>query len=147
MNFQNRKYPLLLIAVLIIALSSCQKRETIEVRLCPEDESYEAALEWCYFDVGTWWVYEEENTGVRDSIYVYYAMNWGPKTETFEYFSHSAYDGFDYRYYMYESWESTSNVEFCIVRRLYRAKTQPGNPIGYGVIANFPPLLYDFQVI
>ena len=125
-----------------ILLVTCDKEEE-EPETCHYDESYQAMLDWIYFEEGTWWVYEEENSGDIDSVYVYESLLSGTEQEAFEYWSHSEYEGYDIGYYYSVEWLSESNVSNCNVRRLFRVKSNPGDYIGEGVVANFPVILNE----
>ena len=68
----NYKHILLALAVPALLLSCKNKKPTESYceKNPSECETVSAAKEFFYFNIGSWWVYEEETTHERDSIYV-----------------------------------------------------------------------------
>jgi hypothetical protein len=66
----NTRQILLLIFICFSLMgSSCCNKDEAPIVYIPLDTTF---LSYCAFPVGSWWVYEEQNTGQRDSFYVAY---------------------------------------------------------------------------
>jgi hypothetical protein len=71
------KYFLVLVCTylfVLFALSSCDKRTygSADDDYCPDDNNaFEDMKAWYYFKEGTYWIYEEQNTGQLDTVIVY----------------------------------------------------------------------------
>lgn len=63
---------ILIILITIIVAISCRKDDSLHhCQQFPEDCVDVREVKNCfYFNHGSWWVYEEENSGKRDSVYV-----------------------------------------------------------------------------
>jgi hypothetical protein len=63
---------LALLLLLILVVPACKKDKTPCVTDCPESncEDIQCVKDYFAFKVGSWWVYEEETSGERDSVYV-----------------------------------------------------------------------------
>ncbi len=83
-----------------------------------------------YFKVGSWWVYEEENSGLRDSVYVTSAVE-NPSNYDFDVEVYSTYQDYTYRYwpeYDIISSECPENGNICAdCLNVIRSKYKPGN--------------------
>jgi hypothetical protein len=80
-----------------------------------------------YFTEGTWWVYEEETSGERDSVYVTSAVNdlesYQFRTETY-----STYNEYEYNYWSFGGVKDDGFVEKEGNSLLVKlAKTKPGD--------------------
>jgi hypothetical protein len=112
---------------------SCKKDPEQNLDYCelhPEEcVDIRMVKDWFYFDYGSWWVYEEENSGMRDSVYV--IETWSD-TGSHKFLTrvHSTYDGYDYPYFTQTALETYKNHQ---VKKevqstgVYRAKTKPGD--------------------
>lgn len=71
------KYFLVLVfayLTVLFVLSSCDKRTygNADDDYCPDDDNaFEDMKAWYYFKEGTYWIYEEQNTGQLDTVIVY----------------------------------------------------------------------------
>ena len=95
-------------------------------------------------------MYEEQNSGARDSVYVYEAFE-GETDEGQRYFvvrMHSTYD--EYNYY-HEFWESAQLNPLirpeCELQQMNRTKTRPGDFVGTAVTFFYPCILNDFRFV
>ena len=85
--------------------------------------------DWFYFDFGSYWVYEEENSGKRDSIYVIETYS-DPDSHSFTTRVQSTYDGYDY---VYRTKTALTTFKNHMVKKsdkstsVHRAKTKPGD--------------------
>ena len=134
-----------LLMLLLILPTSCKKDDPMEpCNACNHDTSFETMSEWCYFDVGSWWVYEEIVTGDIDSVYVYQSgIDYDAESFIFRTYS-SWYDN-DFSYWHNASYVGPSNISTCSLRRLFRNQASNGNFVGGGIIANFPMIQGDFS--
>ena len=91
-----KKWTLLLMALPL--LWACRKDDQIPFCEQYPDECVDIRMvkDWFYFDVGSRWVYEEENTGQRDTVIV--TSSWSD-TGSFEFTTRvfSSYDRYYYR--------------------------------------------------
>lgn len=91
-----KKWTLLLMALPL--LWACRKDDKIPFCEQYPDECVDIRMvkDWFYFDVGSRWVYEEENTGQRDTVIV--TSSWSD-TGSFEFTTRvfSSYDRYYYR--------------------------------------------------
>ena len=84
------------------------------------------------FNVGSWWVYEEETTHERDSIYVTEFAD-DPSSPNFDCYMYSEYQGFTFNFYpQYISSKKCSydglTTNKCVY--IHRSKYAPQNYIG-----------------
>ena len=134
-----------LIILLLILPTSCKKDDAMEpCNACNHDTSFETMAEWCYFDVGSWWVYEEIVSGDIDSVYVYQS-GIDYDSESFQHRAYSTWYDNDFIYLHNPGEQGLSNVSNCILRRLHRTQASGGNFVGGGIIANFPPIAGDYS--
>lgn len=132
-------------------LSTCKKDKDCppmtEPCPCTGDACIDEMMAYTYFLPGTWWVYEEQNSGLRDSVYVYEAFE-GENENGFRYFTvrmHSEYDG--YNYYLEYSETVTNNINYpqCISHLVRRTKTKPGDFVGTGTYSFYPIIMNDYR--
>ena len=128
---------------LALLWSACKKDEPEDCSPgCTHDTSFENELDWCYFQEGSWWIYQEETTLEKDCVYVWDAeMSTDP--EFFEFWAYTTAGEFDLHYYFFEDQEGNSNVSDCRVRRFRRGKINPPFFVGSGYFANFPVIEGD----
>ncbi len=110
-------------------LFSCKK----PVSYCTENPDdcvdVRKVKEYFYFEHGSYWVYEEENSGMRDSVYVIETYS-DPTSVIFQTRLQSTYNGYDYVYWTTGVDPSVkNNVAKKSVQstRVIRAKTKPGD--------------------
>ncbi|GAB5417878.1 MAG: hypothetical protein Crog4KO_23740 [Crocinitomicaceae bacterium] len=96
-----------------------------------------------YFKVGSWWVYEEENSGARDSVYVTSASE-NPSNYDFNVEVYSTHQDYYYRYWPQfgSTVGSTCNESglacgWCT--KVFRSKYKPGDFIGQATCFIFQP--------
>ena len=68
---------LLVGALFLLLLTTCKHKceKDPDAKGCPdccEDQSLEGMKDYFYFKTGTWWVYQEQNSGALDTVEVYY---------------------------------------------------------------------------
>jgi len=136
------------IFIVIVTLSlvfSCKKDPEQNLDYCElhPDECIDirTVKDWFYFDYGSWWVYEEENSGMRDSVYV--IETWSD-TGSHKFLTrvHSTYDGYDYPYFTQTALETYKNHQVKKENRstsVYRAKTKPGDFVAESICFLFYP--------
>ena len=125
---------------LMTLFSTCKKDNNPAPMCCPHDTTFVAMKEWVFFKEGSWWIYEEENTGEKDSVYVYESLI-NDDVEAFKYWSTSTWYENDFIYEHDPNWLGGRNVSDCRIRRLFRTQGSAGNFVGGGLVANFPPIL------
>jgi hypothetical protein len=133
---------LLFLSLLCVGLSRCKHEPPPEPpAVCQYDSSIEEMKKWYYFKTGTWWVYQEQNTGAFDTITVYH--DWaGINTdgfEGFEWFATSSYDD-SFLFYTFNTSFTIHCLthENCQCHKLDRERAQIGNYIGSGQIFLYP---------
>jgi hypothetical protein len=135
----------LLCFFVLLCLACCKHEPPPPV--CQYDSSVEEMKKWYYFKAGTWWVYQEQNTGVLDTITVYY--DWEGLSQSgydgFEWYGNSSLDGFNY-YYTFNSSFSIYclSQQECTCHKVDRAKGQAGNFVGSGKILLYPLILGNY---
>jgi hypothetical protein len=105
------------------------------------------AKDYCYFQPGTYWVYQDSATGELDSVYVYEAgagidtvtaTQSNPTEGVFEWLycnKKSARDGYEYNSWIDMSW---SLPDIDPRTKMFVSKTRPGDPVGEIPIIGFP---------
>jgi len=146
-------YYILFIAVVFI---SCKKDETPSYPTtntgtadCSEAQGIK---DYFYFKIGSWWVYEEETSGARDSVCVTEAIE-NPNNNYFDIRVYSNYQDFYYHYWPVLSQSSPYSVcpdnglicHRCI--KVIRSKYQPGNVLGDGTCFIYLPTEGDFDYV
>ena len=123
---------LLFILLLLIGLSTSCHDKTPVSATCTNCKSVLEAKEFFVFQPGSWWVYEEQYSGVRDSMYVYSYAN-GTDYQ-FDIVIKSALDDFEYDYW--PEYNGQPNDAFCSKTKpinkkcmnIKRSKGKPGAP-------------------
>lgn len=108
------KYFLVLVFTYISVLfvfSSCDKRTygNTDDDYCPDDDNaFEDMKAWYYFNEGTYWIYEEQNSGLKDTVIVYSNLeNQFDTIFQFEWYSTSSLGNH------FHQWVNTSWSEPC----------------------------------
>jgi len=154
-----KKHKLLLLLLLSITIScnKCKKDPPPEPKVCEingeifdSEKGIQQMKDYMYFEVGTWWVYEEETTGDLDTITVYYNhedidennYHW------FQCYTYSSYTTYNFKYEYHESFTGGCAVNSaCRCQKVQRSKTQPGDFVGAHRDFFFPTILGDNQPI
>jgi len=124
------------------------KKDKVPCTTCPTEgancEDVQNVKHFFYFKVGSWWVYEEENSGLRDSVYVTSALenqsNFGFDVEVY-----STYQ--DYYYHFWPEYNIVSNqcpengqiCKYCV--KVLRSKYRPGDFVGEATCFIFIPIV------
>ncbi len=91
---------MLLFAFVLLLVTSCKKDPPTSY--CSENPGacvdVRDVKDYFYFKIGSYWVYEEETSGERDSVYVIETAS-DPTSVLFGTTKYSTYDGYDYRYW------------------------------------------------
>lgn len=127
------------LSVFFLGVSCKDKNKPVAKSYCEENpgncESVTEAKKYFAFNLGSWWVYEEETSGERDSVYVTQALI-DLNSYNFDIRTHSSYQGYNYHYWpMYLSGISTcSSVDAVSKKCLFikKSKGKPGDFIGEG---------------
>ncbi len=140
--------------LLILGVSlvpSCNKDKT-PCTTCPtvgtDCEDIQNVKNFFAFKVGSWWVYEEETSGIRDSVYVTEYQN-DPSNYNFDVRVYSTYQ--DYYYHYWSEYYSNSNdcpesgllCKRCML--IKRSKYKPGDFVAEGRCFMFIPKIGDSQ--
>ena len=133
----------LIIQLILLGVIACRKDD--EIPYCEEFPNdcvdVREVKDYFYFNYGSWWVYEEENSGKRDSVYVTFT---GSDTSSvfFETWLYSTYDGYDYTFWTKGVRpEVKNNIAKKSVKSttVYCAKSKPGDYVGEGECFLFYP--------
>jgi hypothetical protein len=93
---------IVIILFFFLAFSSCKEDKTIEQPYCTQNpggcQSILEAKKFFAFKLGTWWVYEEETSKVRDSVYVTDSYI-SETTYDFDIRTHSTLSDYNYHYW------------------------------------------------
>ena len=116
---------------------------------CTDNACIDEMMAYTYFLPGTWWVYEEQNSGDRDSVYVYEASSsiGSDGSHHFLMRTHSTYDEYNYYYQFTESLTMNPDYPSCASHHVYRTKTKPGDFVGYDLAFFFPMFLNDSRYV
>jgi hypothetical protein len=134
---------LLFLSLLCVGLSRCKHEPVIDPNgpQCGEATTIEEMLEWVYFKTGTYWIYEEQNTGVLDTMTVYYDYN-GVSSSGYREFvvkMESSLDGYTYEYWFNDAWSGDCDLlPSCFCRVIDCGKYIPGNVAGANHVFIFP---------
>ena len=133
-----------LVAIGLFMLTACRKDDDISYcELHPEEcVDVREVKDYFYFKMGSWWVYEEELTGKRDSVYV--NETWTDTSSVlFSTELISTYDEYEYRFW-------TKGVNGSLVKnnltrktdlstRMYRSKGKSGDYVDEATCFLFYP--------
>lgn len=130
-----------LLFFLVLALG-CKKKEE-PCTTCGENcEDIQNVKHFFYFKVGSWWVYEEENSGLRDSVYMTSAAE-NPNNYDFDVEVYSTHQDYTYRYWP-EYFPTNGCPEHGTICRkcvnVNRSKYKPGDFVGEASCFIFVPL-------
>lgn len=137
---------LLFLSLLCFGLSRCKHEPVIDPNgpQCGEATTIEEMMEWVYFKTGTYWIYEEQNTGVLDTMTVYYDYN-GVSASGYREFvvkMESSLDGYTYEYWFNDSWSGDCGLfPGCFCRAVDCEKYIPGDFVGGNHNFIFPLLI------
>ena len=128
---------LLSVFLLGTGVSCKDKDKDVKKSYCAQNPSecpnIQGVKNYFLFKEGSWWVYEEETSLERDSVYVTESIN-NTSNYDFDMRVYSAYEDYSYHYYPYYSAGSAActpngNVSTSCIR-VKRAKYKPGESIG-----------------
>lgn len=126
----------LISSFLLLTAVSCKEDEPKPY--CVENpgncQSVTDAKKYFAFKVGSWWVYEEENSGQRDSLYVY-ESSIDPNSYQFNIRIKSSSEGFLYHYWPYFVSLSGCDVNGSVNKKclfVKKSKALPGDFISEG---------------
>ena len=127
----------------LLVVVSCRKDD--EIPYCEEFPNdcvdVREVKDYFYFNYGSWWVYEEENSGKRDSVYVIETFS---DTSSY-YFTtkvHSTYDDYNYRFWTNGvTGDKYKNLVEKSIRstNVVRSKTKSGDYVGEDACFIFYP--------
>ncbi len=137
------KYVILILGVIL--LSTCTHEKDIPVD-CGDAQTIVEMKEWVFFKTGTYWIYEEQNTGALDTVTVI-AHSEGTSAGGFETFGtlmHSSFDDYNYDYWFNDSYSGKCPDNTCICRRVFCSKYKTGNYFGEGGTFFFPIIVGNY---
>ncbi len=126
---------LVVISFFILLPIACKKQKVHEPTFCELNPDQCApiteAKDFFLFKMGSWWVYEEETSKERDSVYVTIYQNTDNYDFNAEYYS--SYSGYNYHYFPFALTGkpvcdiNSSNSEPCL--HIKRNRHKPGGPV------------------
>jgi hypothetical protein len=127
---------------------SCKKDKVGDNAPCTTCQSVTEAKDYFAFKVGSWWVYEEETSHERDSVYV--TQSTIGSDYMFDTYMYSELQGYYYHYYpLYINNNVCSKTEPTKSKCLFvtRAKQKPGDYIGenYCFFVNYSVGSYETE--
>ncbi len=138
MLLRNSLFSLIAFATIVVSLAVSCKQTTEEPNYCATSpggcNSVMIAKEFFLFKPGSWWVYEEEYSGVRDSMYVLSSANGS--TYDFDIVIKSALDNFQYHYWPQYTGQPTADgcsETAPVAKKCMSIKCSKGIPGGPGV--------------
>ena len=135
-RIMNSRLSLLFIVTAALAGMAVSCKDKNKKTYCEENpsqcQSVLAAKDYFCFEVGSWWVYEEETSHERDSLYVYESYSNSGNYD-FDVRIHSTLEDYNYHYWpIYVGGNNCSTVSpvqrKCIF--INRSKGKPGDFIG-----------------
>jgi hypothetical protein len=134
---------------LFLFLSLGCKKDQVPCTTCPTGggagcEDIQNVKHFFYFKVGSWWVYEEENSGLRDSVYVTSAAE-NPSNYDFDVEVYSTYQDYYYRFWpqygaAVGSTCSPTGQSCGWCAKVFRSKYKPGDFVGQATCFIFQPV-------
>ena len=143
------KFAYISLLVFMVSIIGC-KKDKVPCTSCPTGsgagcEDIQNVKHFFYFKVGSWWVYEEENSGLRDSVYVTSAAE-NPSNYDFDVEVYSTHQDYYYRFWPQYGGSVGSNCSqsgqscgWCI--SVFRSKYKPGDFVGEGQCFIYIPKL------
>jgi hypothetical protein len=130
------KYFIFILGVILI--STCTHEKDIPVD-CGDAQTIAEMKPWVLFKPGTYWIYEEETSGERDTVTVteYFDGVSSGGFAAFGCLMYSSYDGFYYDYAFNDSYSGIS-PNGCAARKVFCSKYKPGNYYGGDNVFVFP---------
>lgn len=118
-----------------MTLATCKHKPEIDPKAtdCGEATTIDEMMEWVYFKTGTYWIYEEQNTGTLDTMTVYYDYNGVSSTGNREFVvkMRSSLDGYTYEYWFNDAWSGDCGLfPGCFCRVVDCEKYIPGDFVG-----------------
>lgn len=116
-----------------LTLTMCKHDLPPEPVDCGEATTIDEMMEWVYFKTGTYWIYEEQNSGALDTMTVYYDYSGVSATGNREFVMkmRSSLDGYTYEYWFNEAWSTESSLwKGCIIHAVDCDKYIPGDYVG-----------------
>jgi hypothetical protein len=127
------------VAAICVVCSRCKHKVDPE-RDCGEANTIDEMMEWMYFKTGTYWIYQEQNTGALDTMSVYFDYN-GNSPGGFRDFvikMRSSLDGYTYEYWFNDSYSGYCSLRLgCYCRAVDCDKYKPGDYAGGGHVFAF----------
>jgi hypothetical protein len=126
---------ILLLVALCVVCSRCKHEPQLDPNReqCGEATTIDEMMEWVYFKEGTYWVYEEQNTGLLDTLIVYfdYKGTSAAGNREFLYRMRSSLDGYTYEYWFNDGWSGECGLfPGCFCRAIECDKYIPGDVDG-----------------
>jgi hypothetical protein len=131
---------LLFLGLLCVGLSGCKHEPPFDPATCGDAQTIEEMKQWVLFKPGTYWIYEEENTGYIDTVAVteYFDGLSSGGFAAFGCVMHSSFDGYDYDYWFNDSYSGECISSNCGCRRVFCSKSIAGDFFGEGGVYVFP---------
>lgn len=142
-----KRLTILMLFIALFLVSSCRKDKSISYcNLHPEDcVDIQEVKKYFYFKEGSYWVYQEQNSGLIDSVYVFETYN-DPSTYYFSTKLYSSYDGYYYRFWP----KIGAVVDSGLVEKskrstiIYKSKAKPGDFVSESECFLFYPKIGDW---
>ncbi len=128
-------FHILFLFCLCIILSTCKHEPEIDPNssYCGEATTIDEMMEWVYFKTGTYWIYEEQNSGALDTMTVYFDYSGVSNTGNREFVvkMESSLDGYTYEYWFNDAWSGECGLfPSCYCRVVDCEKYIPGDFVG-----------------
>ncbi len=126
---------LFLTTAICLVLSNC--RHELETPPTPSDcgeaQTIDEMMQWMYFKEGTYWIYEEQNSGMLDTVTVVDDYNGVSADGDRDWvcLMQSSNDGYFYKYWFNDSWSGDCGLfPGCYCRLIDCDKYIPGDYVG-----------------
>jgi hypothetical protein len=136
-------FHILFLFCLCTVLSTCKHEPEIDPNssYCGEATTIDEMMEWVYFKTGTYWIYEEQNSGALDTMTVYFDYSGISNTGNREFVvkMESSRDGYTYEYWFNDAWSGECGTRGgCLCRVVDCEKYIPGDFVGGNHVFIFP---------
>jgi hypothetical protein len=139
---------LLFLSLLCVGLSTCKHEPPKDI--CEYDASLEEMKKWYFFKTGSYWIYEEVNSGARDTVTVYFDEE-GISPGGFDYWTmntYSSYYDYDFNYRFNDSYTvNCLSSRNCQCKKVNRSKVRPGDFVGDENLFLYPIILGNYNYL
>jgi hypothetical protein len=138
----------IVLTIMAFVFSGCRRDTDSEEPLCHGTGFSKDVKEWMLFQPGTYWIYEEENSGIIDSVYVTFATHYGdPESADFNCITKNTLDNYESAYHRAHNeltcFPCLSPHGACVI--IMREKYKPNDFVGETVYFLYDHFIGDWR--